>query len=271
MLKLCEASSPEGEKLTRLANEGFHEAMPLLVNGAPGRPLEALILLIRGAVVAGGQYAYLDVRLMDTDEASAWDPELAGLASAAIPHGHMLFCALVGRKALLALKPLPEGLAELRRLAEFGAPSPIGFDDVPEPSDSPNASSRSPLLDRLLAESADRVTGLVRSAVHLGIDLTQVAVFVTPGGDGAVDLAPRVELADRATLLNELVVGRMRPEQIRAVGADSVCVIHMAPDGLALSHVQVPTDSRGTTRGKTGRNERCPCGSGKKFKSCCIN
>jgi uncharacterized protein YecA (UPF0149 family) len=24
-------------------------------------------------------------------------------------------------------------------------------------------------------------------------------------------------------------------------------------------------------RGKIGRNETCPCGSGKKFKKCCIN
>lgn len=24
------------------------------------------------------------------------------------------------------------------------------------------------------------------------------------------------------------------------------------------------------TRGRIGRNERCPCGSGKKFKKCCL-
>lgn len=42
--------------------------------------------------------------------------------------------------------------------------------------------------------------------------------------------------------------------------------------GVAASNVmqmrQSPT-SRQLSRGKVGRNEPCPCGSGKKFKKCC--
>ncbi|MDW2054860.1 SEC-C metal-binding domain-containing protein [Vibrio sp. 506] len=39
--------------------------------------------------------------------------------------------------------------------------------------------------------------------------------------------------------------------------------------GVNVREQRQPHNKR--ERGKVGRNERCPCGSGKKFKKCCIN
>lgn len=36
-------------------------------------------------------------------------------------------------------------------------------------------------------------------------------------------------------------------------------------------HIAVVCARKGIDLTKTGRNEPCPCGSGKKFKQCCIN
>lgn len=44
----------------------------------------------------------------------------------------------------------------------------------------------------------------------------------------------------------------------------------MVPDGSAITPVQNPPDGTGVRVGpKTGRNDPCPCGSGKKYKKCC--
>ena len=38
----------------------------------------------------------------------------------------------------------------------------------------------------------------------------------------------------------------------------------------AWQEMQLPLTAKQKKRGKVGRNEPCPCGSGKKFKKCCI-
>lgn len=274
MLKLCDVSSPEGQKLARLAMDSMGEAMPLLVNGVVGRPLEALVLLVRGALVPGDRYASVGVELIDLEQTSAWDAAIAGPMSAEpIPPGHITVCAQAEGNVLLALKPLPPELASLRRLAELASPSSGDSGDAPGASNTPDGAGRSPLLDRLLLESPARVDDVLRAAVRVGVDLSTVAVFVTPGGDGVRHAPPRVELADRGTLFEALIVGKLRPEQIRPVGAGSVQVVYMAPDGLGIGQAKIPQEAAGRVApdGKTARNRRCPCGSSRKYKHCCVN
>ena len=39
--------------------------------------------------------------------------------------------------------------------------------------------------------------------------------------------------------------------------------------GQYVGRVRVPATAEQLRRGKIGRNDPCPCGSGKKFKKCC--
>ncbi len=48
---------------------------------------------------------------------------------------------------------------------------------------------------------------------------------------------------------------------------ESVETLHRA----RLAQARSPTDPANQNRPKVGRNDPCPCGSGKKFKKCCLN
>jgi len=56
------------------------------------------------------------------------------------------------------------------------------------------------------------------------------------------------------------------------LNADAVEAIRRSLNGVLpdhIKHVRIHLTPRQLRRGKVGRNEPCPCGSGKKFKRCC--
>lgn len=47
-------------------------------------------------------------------------------------------------------------------------------------------------------------------------------------------------------------------------------IIEKAPKGLPIEDVPVVAKPGPRPKGKVGRNDPCPCGSGLKFKKCCL-
>jgi uncharacterized protein YecA (UPF0149 family) len=59
----------------------------------------------------------------------------------------------------------------------------------------------------------------------------------------------------------------------KATGRIYESVQAMVAQNIAASRqmeMNVPPTTRQLARGHVGRNEPCPCGSGKKFKKCCL-
>ena len=60
------------------------------------------------------------------------------------------------------------------------------------------------------------------------------------------------------------------PEQREALAADiAESLVRIHAFWLPLRHAVRERDTAQRLRAKVGRNEPCPCGSGKKFKKCC--
>jgi hypothetical protein len=82
---------------------------------------------------------------------------------------------------------------------------------------------------------------------------------ISPADLAALPPHARAQLA-----VNLIGLARRRPEMLRSVvdASDSgQGFLPWVPPAAMLSQGRAP---------KVGRNEPCPCGSGKKFKKCCI-
>ncbi len=95
-----------------------------------------------------------------------------------------------------------------------------------------------------------------RTAAAGAIEWTGLEILASSGGGetddtGTVEFAARFAQGGRAHVLHEL--SRFRRELGRWVYVDGLSNPGAAPRG----------------RGKVGRNDPCPCGSGKKYKKCC--
>ena len=97
---------------------------------------------------------------------------------------------------------------------------------------------------------------------------------------------PWVEGEDTGILRALLVLGRLKqlatlsPQETKPLDIDDE-LKNLAPDLIAvhvellhharLARAKPPMPSANENRLKVGRNEPCPCASGKKFKRCCLN
>ena len=63
--------------------------------------------------------------------------------------------------------------------------------------------------------------------------------------------------------------GRKQDQELRIL--ESVCVQHEIDHLNGISCIDKAVDTTIRVEKKPGRNEPCPCGSGKKYKKCCIN
>ncbi len=90
-------------------------------------------------------------------------------------------------------------------------------------------------------------------------------------GDGCVDLVTLyILLQDEEFLAKIAAEGVSREESFEAAQAELPILIH----ALFESSPHGPSRNYGTykhTGKKIGRNDPCPCGSGKKYKKCCLN
>jgi len=55
--------------------------------------------------------------------------------------------------------------------------------------------------------------------------------------------------------------------RVDAIPVDELEALKRKADKLRLRRINAAKE----TRGKIGRNDQCPCGSGKKYKKCCIS
>ena len=76
------------------------------------------------------------------------------------------------------------------------------------------------------------------------------------------DIACQIELGEEPDLPTELDLPAITPDNAAGIVLDAI------PDFIAaVRNARNPIEPRRVH--KTGRNEPCPCGSGKKFKKCC--
>ena len=271
-MKLCDAESPQGRRLMALAALAMESALPLLVEGAPGRPLEEFVLHIRGAPTRTGDYSVEHIELVDF-AALATHEALGGAVGPGAAIGHVTVCVEAEGLVLLGMKALPAGVFDLRRLHELSVTA-AETDESPAP-ESLDMARELPFVRHLQVQTIDGVDDAVRAALNLGVDFATTLVFVQEAEDFA-RAPPTVHLADRAAIMTTLLSRGFSAEDF-SMAEGYAGVVYLARDGLALRRVSIddvrarPTkqDRKATT--KVGRNELCPCGSGRKFKHCCLN
>jgi preprotein translocase subunit SecA len=60
-----------------------------------------------------------------------------------------------------------------------------------------------------------------------------------------------------------------RPDVLATDGGAPASPAQESGGGSARPEIQIPKTPQRRELPKVGRNDACPCGSGKKFKSCC--
>ncbi|HQF31781.1 MAG TPA: SEC-C metal-binding domain-containing protein, partial [Hyphomicrobiales bacterium] len=82
----------------------------------------------------------------------------------------------------------------------------------------------------------------------------------------------RVELVEQPQMPTEADLPEMHAHHVDPLTGEDEMAIHGLPDGTDAGRSRVAADDRDPAKpetwGKVGRNEPCPCGSGKKFKHC---
>jgi uncharacterized protein YecA (UPF0149 family) len=61
----------------------------------------------------------------------------------------------------------------------------------------------------------------------------------------------------------------MRRDTGEIISEEKASALNSKYPGMAVPMSLLPTASQ-QKRGKVGRNDPCPCGSGRKFKNCCF-
>ena len=131
------------------------------------------------------------------------------------------------------------------------------------------------IVQRVIAACLDDIAKIPR--LLEGEDMALLLREILPRHFGTRDpLAPAVEEVLRAFLayLQETEIVPAAFELRCAVDEHASSFVAAVKsgvahrDGIAVTRRQKPIVHRGT---KVGRNDPCPCGSGKKFKKCCMN
>lgn len=68
--------------------------------------------------------------------------------------------------------------------------------------------------------------------------------------------------------ISEEVNGKQYPDETRKFA--TMMIRHALEGGKSSGRVSAIEDNRGAGRTKVGRNDQCPCGSGNKYKKCCM-
>ena len=80
--------------------------------------------------------------------------------------------------------------------------------------------------------------------------------------DGAAN--PTAEQAEHLEKLNEATINQHKGDN--AIVSGGIANIYAAQNAMPPKTRPIVRDYK-----KIGRNEKCPCGSGKKYKDCCLN
>ena len=79
---------------------------------------------------------------------------------------------------------------------------------------------------------------------------------------------PLNEYKREAFMMFEMMLANMR--ETTSMVLSHVEVRQSDDDGVAQQSAETPAANRPATNRKVSRNAPCPCGSGKKFKKCCL-
>ncbi len=133
--------------------------------------------------------------------------------------------------------------------------------------------------DQLLGQGRSAIRGRAADlAAEFGL-AGQMDLFLaildglTPGLESPETFRESIDQIDDDTQLDLAIDFEKLYWRMHEVGADWLynlaswdrCLSQVRRDGLAKSYRQ----SRTVRREKVGRNDPCPCGSGKKYKACC--
>lgn len=151
-----------------------------------------------------------------------------------------------------------------------------------------NLNTQNRIIAKLEAELKKHETGIGLSAIQLGI-ASCIAIVRIPRKDGSIfkldlvnteviDKYDKVTYEEGCLSLPNVTVRTERYNYIHIRnydreyilnGLEAVVVQHEIDhwDGTLITDRKMKPTMR--TSKKIGRNERCPCGSGKKYKKCC--